>query len=199
MCQAFFDVRMFGAVMTTGKALCGRVQGPVQLGFSRSVGPVLAQEHGLTRITHTGQEDIDDGESTEMASKHAIPYGLYLGNGHFSAPLDGEPGRVAGHVDPGLAAAPPRPVNSVGSGGGGLCVRAAQGELDRCAGAGAGGPSFGVDRLLPGSEHAAVAPSAAGNPAVAHRHAGHSRANPAPKTSQKAVAPPRHRPCQRRC
>ena len=50
MCQAFFDVRMFGAVMTTGKALCGRVRGPVQLSFSRSVGPVLAQEHGLTSI-----------------------------------------------------------------------------------------------------------------------------------------------------
>ena len=88
MCQAFFDVRMFGAVMTTGKALCGRVQGPVQLGFSRSARPVLAQEHGLTRITHTGQEDIDKGESTEMGSKHAIPYGLYLGNGRFTR-LDG--------------------------------------------------------------------------------------------------------------
>lgn len=87
MCQTFFDVRMFGAVMTTGKALCGRVQGPVQLTFSRSVEPVLAQEHGLTRVTQTRQEDIDKGESTEMGSKHAIPYGLYLGHGHFSAPL----------------------------------------------------------------------------------------------------------------
>lgn len=87
MCQTFFDVRMFGAVMTTGKALCGRVQGPVQLSFSRSAGPVLAQEHGLTRITQTRQEDIDKGESTEMGNKHAIPYGLYLGCGHFSAPL----------------------------------------------------------------------------------------------------------------
>jgi CRISPR-associated protein Csd2 len=87
MCQTFFDVRMFGAVMTTGKALCGRVQGPVQLSFSRSAGPVLAQEHGLTRITQTRQEDIDKGESTEMGNKYAIPYGLYLGCGHFSAPL----------------------------------------------------------------------------------------------------------------
>ena len=87
MCQTFYDVRMFGAVMTTGKALCGRVQGPVQLSFSRSVGPVLAQEHALTRVTQTRQEDIDKGESTEMGNKHAIPYGLYLGYGHFSAPL----------------------------------------------------------------------------------------------------------------
>jgi CRISPR-associated protein Csd2 len=87
MCQTFFDVRMFGAVMTTGKALCGRVQGPVQITFSRSIDPVLPQEHGLTRVTQTRQEDIDKGESTEMGNKHAIPYGLYLGHGHYSAPL----------------------------------------------------------------------------------------------------------------
>jgi CRISPR-associated protein Csd2 len=87
MCQTFYDVRMFGAVMTTGKALCGRVQGPVQISFSRSVGPVLAQEHALTRVTQTRQADIDKGETTEMGNKHAIPYGLYLGYGHFSAPL----------------------------------------------------------------------------------------------------------------
>jgi CRISPR-associated protein Csd2 len=87
MCQTFFDVRMFGAVMTTGKALCGRVQGPVQVTFSRSIDPVLPQEHGLTRVTQTRQEDIDKGESTEMGNKHAIPYGLYCGYGHFSAPL----------------------------------------------------------------------------------------------------------------
>ena len=87
MCQTFFDVRMFGAVMTTGKALCGRVQGPVQITFSRSIDPVLPQEHGLTRVTQTRQDDIDKGESTEMGNKHAIPYGLYCGYGHFSAPL----------------------------------------------------------------------------------------------------------------
>jgi CRISPR-associated protein Csd2 len=87
MCRTFFDVRMFGAVMTTGKALCGRVQGPVQLTFSRSVDPVLPQEHGLTRITQTTEADIAKGETTEMGNKHAIPYGLYQGYGHFSAPL----------------------------------------------------------------------------------------------------------------
>jgi CRISPR-associated protein Csd2 len=87
MCQTFFDVRMFGAVMTTGTALCGRVQGPLQISFSRSIDPVLAQEHGLTRVTQTRQADIDKGESTEMGNKYAIPYGLYLGYGHFSAPL----------------------------------------------------------------------------------------------------------------
>lgn len=92
MCRTFFDVRMFGAVMTTGKALCGRVQGPVQLTFARSADRVLAQEHGLTRVTQTRQEDIDKGETTEMGNKHAIPYGLYVGYGHFSAPLAGRTG-----------------------------------------------------------------------------------------------------------
>lgn len=84
MCQTFYDVRMFGAVMTTGSQHAGRVQGPVQLTFSRSIDPVLAQEHGITRVTRTKEEDTKD---TEMGSKHAIPYGLYLGYGHFSAPL----------------------------------------------------------------------------------------------------------------
>ena len=87
MCETFYDVRMFGAVMSTGKALCGRVQGPLQISFSRSVSPVLSQEHGLTRVTQTREEDIAKGETTEMGAKHAIPYGLYVGYGHFSAPL----------------------------------------------------------------------------------------------------------------
>jgi CRISPR-associated protein Csd2 len=99
MCRTFFDVRMFGAVMTTGKALCGRVQGPVQLTFARSAGPVLAQEHGLTRVTQTRQEDIDKGESTEMGGKHMIPYGLYAGYGHFSAPLASRTGVTSADLD----------------------------------------------------------------------------------------------------
>ncbi|WP_245966399.1 type I-C CRISPR-associated protein Cas7/Csd2 [Sphaerisporangium album] len=87
MCQTFYDVRMFGAVMSTGTKPCGRVQGPMQLTFSRSIHSVLPQEHGITRVTQTRQDDIDKGESTEMGNKHMIPYGLYLGYGHFSAPL----------------------------------------------------------------------------------------------------------------
>lgn len=87
MCETFYDVRMFGAVMSTGNAPCGRVQGPLQVSFSRSVSPVLSQEHGLTRVTQTREEDIAKGETTEMGAKHAVPYGLYVGYGHFSAPL----------------------------------------------------------------------------------------------------------------
>ncbi|MEY9966579.1 CRISPR-associated protein Csd2 [Streptacidiphilus sp. MAP12-16] len=89
MCAAFFDVRMFGAVMTTGKKdkQAGRVQGPMQLGFSRSIDPITPLEFGITRVTPTKQEDVDAGKVTEMGSKHIVPYGLYLGEGHFSAPL----------------------------------------------------------------------------------------------------------------
>jgi CRISPR-associated protein Csd2 len=87
MCETFYDIRMFGAVMSTGIAPCGRVQGPLQVSFSRSVDPVLSQEHGITRVTQTREDDIAKGETTEMGSKHAIPYGLYAGCGHFSAPL----------------------------------------------------------------------------------------------------------------
>jgi len=84
MCQTFFDVRMFGAVMSTGDKSAGRVQGPLQFTFSRSIHPVLPQEHGITRVTRTKEGDTKE---TEMGSKHAVPYGLYRGIGHFSAPL----------------------------------------------------------------------------------------------------------------
>jgi len=99
MCKTFYDVRMFGAVMSTGNALCGRVQGPLQITFSRSADPVLAQEHGLTRVTQTREADIEQGQSTEMGAKHAIPYGLYQGLGHFSAPLAGRTGVSAGDLE----------------------------------------------------------------------------------------------------
>ncbi|QKW53551.1 type I-C CRISPR-associated protein Cas7/Csd2 [Streptomyces buecherae] len=89
MCATFFDVRMFGAVMTTGKKgrQAGRVRGPLQLTFSRSVDPITPLEYGITRVTPTKQEDVDNGKVTEMGTKHIVPYGLYLGEGHFSAPL----------------------------------------------------------------------------------------------------------------
>lgn len=95
MCKTFFDVRMFGAVMSTGTKPAGRVQGPLQFTFSRSIHPVLAQEHGITRITQTRSDDINKGETTEMGSKHAVPYGLYRGVGHFSAPLAEKTGVTA--------------------------------------------------------------------------------------------------------
>ena len=87
MCETFYDVRMFGAVMTTGTKHAGRVQGPLQLTFARSIGEVLPIEVGITRVTQTRQADINEGQTTEMGSKHIVPYGLYRGEGHFSAPL----------------------------------------------------------------------------------------------------------------
>ncbi|MEW2530684.1 type I-C CRISPR-associated protein Cas7/Csd2 [Streptomyces sp. NPDC047071] len=88
MCRTFFDVRMFGAVMTTGHKTrqAGRVRGPVQLTFSRSVDPITPLEFGITRVTPTKSEDLAK-KDTEMGSKHIVPYGLYRGEGHFSAPL----------------------------------------------------------------------------------------------------------------
>lgn len=88
MCANFFDVRMFGAVMTTGERekSAGRVQGPVQLTFARSVNPINPVENGITRVTQTRQADIEQGQTTEMGSKHTVPYGLYVGYGHVSAP-----------------------------------------------------------------------------------------------------------------
>lgn len=99
MCKTFFDVRMFGAVMSTGTALCGRAQGPVQITFSRSVSSVLSQEHGLTRVTQTREADIAEGQTTEMGAKHAVPYGLYVGQGHFSAPRAAQTGVTAEDLD----------------------------------------------------------------------------------------------------
>ncbi|MFE2498826.1 type I-C CRISPR-associated protein Cas7/Csd2 [Streptomyces scopuliridis] len=101
MCRAFFDVRMFGAVMTTGKKdkQAGRVQGPLQLTFSRSVDPVTPLEYGITRVTPTRQEDVDAGKVTEMGTKHIIPYGLYRGEGHYSAPLAARTGVSADDLE----------------------------------------------------------------------------------------------------
>ncbi|MFE6985802.1 type I-C CRISPR-associated protein Cas7/Csd2 [Streptomyces griseus] len=102
MCRNFFDVRMFGAVMTTGRRdkQAGRVQGPVQIGFSRSVDRITSLDIGITRVTPTKEEDLkawlersettdgkNQGKETEMGSKHVVPYALYRGTGHFSAPL----------------------------------------------------------------------------------------------------------------
>ncbi|MFI6730627.1 type I-C CRISPR-associated protein Cas7/Csd2 [Streptomyces sp. R-74717] len=112
MCQTFYDVRMFGAVMTTGREAkkgegrktAGRVQGPIQLTFSRSVDPITPFEIGITCVTPTRIEDIEAlknpteknrGKETEMGNKHIVPYGLYRGEGHFSAPLAAKTGATS--------------------------------------------------------------------------------------------------------
>ena len=89
MCKTFYDVRTFGAVMTTfvkNNLNCGQVRGPVQLTFSRSVDPIIAQEVTITRVAIT-KEDAAEKKITEMGRKYIVPYGLYRFEGFVSANL----------------------------------------------------------------------------------------------------------------
>lgn len=89
MCHNFFDIRTFGAVMTTfvkGALNCGQVRGPVQLGFARSVDPIVPQEVTITRVAITTEADAEK-KGTEMGRKHIVPYGLYRAEGFVSANL----------------------------------------------------------------------------------------------------------------
>lgn len=87
MCQNFFDIRTFGAVMTTfTKAAlnCGQVRGPVQLGMARSIDPITAQEITLTRNAITTVKDAAE-KTTEMGRKYIVPYGLYQVEGYIAS------------------------------------------------------------------------------------------------------------------
>ncbi len=86
MCRNFFDVRTFGAVMSTG-INCGQVRGPVQLTFARSVDPIIAQEHSITRMAVTTEAEAQkqEGDNRTMGRKHTVPYGLYVAHGFVSA------------------------------------------------------------------------------------------------------------------
>ena len=89
MCKNFYDIRTFGAVMTTfvkNKLNCGQVRGPVQLSFARSVETVVPQEVTITRVAITTEADAVNKE-TEMGKKYIIPYGLYRCEGYVSANL----------------------------------------------------------------------------------------------------------------
>src|SRR6185437_11616682 len=81
MCDHFFDVRAFGAVMSTTEFNCGQVRGPLQLTFARSVDRILPTEHTISRQAFTGEKDIKSGTGT-LGRKHTIPYGLYLAHGY---------------------------------------------------------------------------------------------------------------------
>lgn len=91
MCEKFFDVRTFGAVMTT-EVNCGQVRGPVQIAFARSQDPILPMETTITRVAYTQEKKAQETTgSTEIGRKQLIPYGLY---------------RAHGFVSPGLAKLP---------------------------------------------------------------------------------------------
>lgn len=106
LCQHYFDIRMFGAVLSTGKAAgegkargAGQIRGPLQVTFARSLHPVLPTDHTITRVTQTRQEDIDKGERTEMGSKWTVPYGLYRAHAFYSAGRAGQTGVTTEDLD----------------------------------------------------------------------------------------------------
>lgn len=89
MCANFYDIRTFGAVMTTfvkAALNCGQVRGPVQMGFARSVEPVVPQEVTITRVAITTEADAEN-KGIEMGRKYIVPYGLYRCEGYISANL----------------------------------------------------------------------------------------------------------------
>lgn len=85
MCHHFFDIRAFGAVMTT-EVNCGQVRGPVQLNFARSIDPIIQQEVTITRMAVTSEKDAEK-KDREMGRKHIVPYALYRVEGYISAHL----------------------------------------------------------------------------------------------------------------
>jgi CRISPR-associated protein Csd2 len=88
ICSNFYDVRTFGAVMSTG-VNCGQVRGPVQLTFARSVNPVITQEHAITRmaVATEAESEKQQGDNRTMGRKFTVPYGLYRAHGFVSAHL----------------------------------------------------------------------------------------------------------------
>ena len=89
MCRNFYDIRTFGAVMTTfvkGNLNCGQVRGPVQIGFARSIDTIVPQEITITRIAITTESDAEN-KGTEIGRKYIVPYGLYRAEGYVSANL----------------------------------------------------------------------------------------------------------------
>jgi CRISPR-associated protein Csd2 len=84
MCEQFYDIRTFGAVMTT-EVNCGQVRGPVQMTFAQSIDPILPQEITFTRSSVTNERDRD--KERTMGRKHIVPYGLYRGHGFITAHL----------------------------------------------------------------------------------------------------------------
>jgi CRISPR-associated protein Csd2 len=98
MCSNFWDIRAFGAVMTTG-INAGQVRGSVQLAFGRSVEPILPLEISITRMAATTEADAEAKGGRTMGRKHIVPYGLYRAHGFVSAPLASHPVKGTGFSD----------------------------------------------------------------------------------------------------
>lgn len=93
MCQNFYDIRTFGAVMTT-KVNCGQVRGPVQFGMARSIDPIVAAEHAVTRCAVATEKEAEkqDGDNRTMGRKFTVPYGLYRIHGYINPHLADQTG-----------------------------------------------------------------------------------------------------------
>lgn len=100
MCRNFYDVRTFGAVMSTG-VNCGQVRGAVQIAFASSHDPVLTLEHSITRMAVTTEKEAADqgGDNRTMGRKNTVPYGLYRAHGFISAPLAAQTGFSEADLD----------------------------------------------------------------------------------------------------
>jgi CRISPR-associated protein Csd2 len=100
MCANFYDVRTFGAVMSTG-VNCGQVRGPVQLTFARSVDPIVALEHSITRMAVATEAEAEkqQGDNRTMGRKHTVPYGVYVAYGFVSAFLSKQTGFSESDLD----------------------------------------------------------------------------------------------------
>lgn len=100
MCQNFFDVRTFGAVMSTG-INCGQVRGPVQMTFGRSVDPIVTLEYSITRMAVATEAEAEKqgGDNRTMGRKNTVPYGLYVSHGFISAHLANQTGFDEGDLN----------------------------------------------------------------------------------------------------
>lgn len=93
MCKKYFDIRTFGAVMSTGKN-AGQVRGPIQFTFARSIDPIAATEHSITRMAVATEKEAEkqSGDNRTMGRKATVPYGLYVCHGFISANLANQTG-----------------------------------------------------------------------------------------------------------
>ena len=93
MCAKYFDIRTFGAVMSTGKN-AGQVRGPVQMTFGRSIDPIVSSEHSITRMAVATEAEAEKqkGDNRTMGRKFTVPYGLYVSHGFISAHLAAQTG-----------------------------------------------------------------------------------------------------------
>lgn len=100
MCQTFYDVRAFGAVMSTGPN-AGQVRGPIQMTFARSIDPVVALEHSITRMAVATEAEAEKqgGDNRTMGRKYTVPYGLYRAHGFVSAHLAQQTGFTADDLE----------------------------------------------------------------------------------------------------